>query len=84
MLPSIDKVLNSLEEDLFQADDHPSEVSLQHLDGLVERASSRSQTQGIDIDKMVTTLRSCLVRNNGRGPWVKGPMPPTPATLFPC
>jgi len=57
-LPSIDKVLNSLEEDLFQADDHPSEVNLQHLDGLVERASSESQTPGIDIDKMVTTLRS--------------------------
>jgi len=58
VLPSIDKVLNSLEEDLFQADDHPSEVNLQLLDGLVERASSGSQTPGIDIDKMVTTLRS--------------------------
>ena len=58
VLPSIEKVLNSLEEDLFQADDHHPEVDLQHLDGLVERASSGSQTQGIDIDKMVTTLRS--------------------------
>ena len=68
VLPSIDKVLNSLEEDLFQADDHPSEVSLQHLDGLVERASLGSQMKGIDIDKMVTTLRSCLAQNNGSGP----------------
>ena len=58
VLPSIDKVLNSLEEDLFQADGHHPEVDLQHLDGLVEHASSSSQTQGIDIDKMVTTLRS--------------------------
>jgi len=58
VLPSIENVLNSLEEDLFQADNHHPEVDLQHLDGLVERASSGSQTQGIDIDKMVTTLRS--------------------------
>ena len=68
MLPSTGKVLNSLEEDLFQADDHPCEVSLQHLDGLVERASLGSQMKGIDIDKMVTTLRSCLAQNNGSGP----------------
>ena len=58
MLPSIDKILNSLEEDLFQADTHHPEVDLQHLDGLVERASSGSQTQGIDIDKMVIDLRN--------------------------
>jgi len=58
VLPSIDKVLNSLEEDLFQADDHQFEVNLQHLDGLVERASSGSQPQGIDVDKVVTTLQS--------------------------
>ena len=51
-------MLNSLEEDLFQADDHHPEVDLQHLDGLVERGSSGNQTQGIDIDKIVTTLRS--------------------------
>jgi len=57
VLPSIDKVLNSLEEDLFQADDYQFEVNLQHLDGLVERASSGSQPQGIDIDKVVTTLQ---------------------------
>jgi len=82
VLPSIGKVLNSLEEDLFQADDHPCEVSLQHLDGLVERAFSRTQTQGIDTEKMVTTLRSCSVRNNGRGPWVKGPTFPNLATFF--
>ena len=43
---------------MFQADGHHPEVDLQHLDGLVERASSGSQTQGIGIDKMVTTLRS--------------------------
>jgi len=58
VLPSIDKVLNSSEEDLFQADTHHPEIDLQRLDGLVERASSGSQTQGIDIDKMVTALRS--------------------------
>jgi hypothetical protein len=58
VLPSTEKVLNSLEEDLFQADGHHPEVDLQHLDGLVERASLGSQTQGIDIDKMVTTLQS--------------------------
>jgi len=58
VLPSIDKLLNSLEEELFQADEHHPEVDLQHLDGLVERASSESRTQGIDIDKAVTVLRS--------------------------
>jgi len=58
VLPSIDKILNSLEEDLSQADTHHPEVDLQHLDGLVERASSGSQMQGIDIDRMVTALRS--------------------------
>ena len=83
VLPSTDKVLNSVEEDLFQADDHPSEVSLQHLDGLVERASSGSQMKGINIDKMATTLWSWLVRNNASGPWVKGPTTPAPTTLFP-
>jgi len=34
----------------------------------VERASLGSQMKGIDIDKMVTTLRSCLAQNNGSGP----------------
>jgi len=43
---------------LFQADEHHSEENLQHLDGLVERASSEGRTQGIDIDKVVTVLRS--------------------------
>ena len=69
VLPSIDKILNSLEEDLFQADAHHPEVDLQHLDGLVERASSGSQMQGIDINKMVTTLHSRTV-NRPTPHWV--------------
>jgi len=69
VLPSIDKILNSLEEDLFQADTHHPEVDLQHLDGLVERASSESQMQGLDISKMVTTLHSRTV-NRPTPHWV--------------
>jgi len=55
---------------MFQADGHHPEVDLQHLDGLVERASSGSQTQGIGIDKMVTTLRSRRM-NQPNTRWVR-------------
>ena len=56
VLPSIDRVLNSLEEDLFQVSKHHPDVDLQYLDSLVERSSSQSQTSGIDVAKVVTTL----------------------------
>ena len=32
-------------------------VDLQHLDEIMERANTRSLTAGIDVNKMVTTLR---------------------------
>ena len=69
VLPSIEKVLTSLEEDLFQADGHHPEVDLQHLDGLVEHASSGIQTQGIDAAKMFTTLQSETVTQHTSSVW---------------
>jgi hypothetical protein len=58
VLPNIKQILNSTEEDLFQTNIHGQAVDLQRLDNLLERADSRSCTQGIDATKMCTTLRS--------------------------
>jgi hypothetical protein len=60
MLPYIESVLNFSEEDLLQPD-AIQPVELQHLDEIVERATARSSTEGIDVNTTVITLRSKLV-----------------------
>jgi hypothetical protein len=58
VLSNVDKILNFAEEDLFQMNVHGQTVDLQYLYNLIERADSRSYTQGIDATKMLTTLRN--------------------------
>jgi hypothetical protein len=57
VLPSIEDILNFDEADMLQTNRHAQAVDLHRLDELVERADSRSNTQGIDTAKIMTTLR---------------------------
>ena len=64
ILPNVANIIHSLEETVFQANEHRS-VNLQNLDAIVERAASRGYTQGLDVSKVVTALRS---RESSRPP----------------
>jgi hypothetical protein len=72
VLPNIENILHSSEENLLQTDaQHP--VELQHLDDIVERATSRGYTQGLDVSKVVTALRSRGVHHSSsRKTWING------------
>jgi len=69
VLPNVENILKFSEENLYQAEVHAHIVDLQHLDDIVERANSRSYTQGIDVAKMNTTLRNWKV-NQDSTHWV--------------
>lgn len=70
MLPSIENILNFSEEYLLQADT-TRPVDLPHLDDIVERASSRGYTRGVDVSKVVTALRSREIYYQlPRGTWI--------------
>jgi len=56
ILPNIENVLHISEENMLQAETRQP-VDLQHLDNLVERATSRIATQGIDVSKTIMALR---------------------------
>ena len=51
----MENILNFSEEDFLQSD-AMKPVDLQHLDEIMERATTRSLTAGIEVNKMVTTL----------------------------
>ena len=57
MLPNIEDILHFSEENLLQTEVQHS-VKLQHLDDIVERATCRGYTQGLDVSKVVNALRS--------------------------
>jgi hypothetical protein len=67
-LPNVDKILN-VAEDLFQADVYGQTVDLQRLDGLIEKADSGSYTHGVDVAKILTTLRNEKVTQHSTS-WV--------------
>jgi hypothetical protein len=68
----MENILNFFEEDLLQPDAMQT-VDLQHLDEIMERATTRSLTAGIDVNKMVTTLRGkALYRQPTSWSWVIG------------
>jgi hypothetical protein len=56
VLPNIDNVLNLQEEGLFQPD-ILQPLTLQRLDGIIERATSRGYTRSVDANKITTMLR---------------------------
>ena len=56
-LPNVKNIIHFSEETLLQTAIQHS-VGLQYLDDLVERATSRSATQGLDVGKAVTALKS--------------------------
>jgi hypothetical protein len=56
VLPNIESVLNFSEEVLLQPD-VIQPVELQHFIEILERATAISFTQGIDVNKIVTSLR---------------------------
>ena len=56
VLPNMENIWNFSEEDLLQPD-AMQHVDLQDLDKIMERATTRSLTAVIDVNKMVTTLR---------------------------
>ena len=55
VLPNVENILKFSEEDLLQSD-AIQPVNLQQLDRILEQATSRSYTQGVDVNKIVTTL----------------------------
>ena len=63
-LPNVANIIHFSEETVFQADEHRL-VNLQNLDAIVEQAVSRGHTQGLDVSKVVTALRS---RESSRPP----------------
>ena len=56
ILPNIENVLHLSKENMLQAETKQP-VDLQHLDNLVERATSRIATQEIDMSKTIMALR---------------------------
>jgi hypothetical protein len=72
LLPSVENILHFYAENLLQSD-MVQPVSLRHLDGILERATSRSHAQDNDVNKVVNTLRG---EEEGRGlshcPWIVG------------
>jgi len=56
VLPSVEKILNFSEEGLLQSAAIRPE-DLQQLDRIVERATSRSHLEGVDISRMTAALR---------------------------
>ena len=56
VLPSVENILNFSEEGLLQSAAIQPE-DLQQLDGIVERATSRSHLEGVDISRMTAALR---------------------------
>ena len=57
ILPNVENTLHFSEEYLLQTEIRHS-TELQHLDDVVERPTSRSSTQGLDMSKPVTVLQS--------------------------
>jgi hypothetical protein len=72
VLPNVENILHSLEENLLQTEvQHAAE--LPHLNDIVERATSRGHTQGLDVDRVVTALRSETVYHSStREIWILG------------
>jgi hypothetical protein len=69
-LPDIDNVLNPWEERVLQPDKLPTQV-LQHLDEIVERASSRGYARNLDVDQVAAMLQSGEIYNTySSKPWV--------------
>jgi hypothetical protein len=56
VLPNIENIIHISEETLLQTDTQHS-VELSQLDGIVVRATSRGNTQGLDVSRVVTALR---------------------------
>ena len=56
VLPSVENILNFSEEGLLQSAAIQPE-DLQQLDRIVERATSRSHPEGVDISRMTAALR---------------------------
>jgi hypothetical protein len=58
VLPNFENILNFSEENLLRPD-AIQPVELQHLGGIVERATARSFTQGIAVNKIVRAQLKC-------------------------
>jgi hypothetical protein len=72
VLSNVEKILNFFEEDSLQAD-VIQPVDLRQLDGILDRASSRSYAQGVDVTKAITTLHGKGVyRYSTRSAWIIG------------
>jgi len=72
MLTNIENTLHFSEEQLLQTEVRHS-VELQHLDDLVERATSRSYTQGLGVSKTVAVLQNREVdRSPSPRVWILG------------
>jgi hypothetical protein len=56
VLPNIENVLNLQEKGLLQTV-VLQPLTLQRLDGIIERATSRGYTRSLDVNKITTTLR---------------------------
>jgi hypothetical protein len=69
-LPDIDNVLNPWEERVLQPDKMQTEV-LQHLEEIIERASSRGYARNLDVDKLAAMLRDGEIHNSPSSkPWI--------------
>jgi hypothetical protein len=72
VLPSIENILSFSEENLLHFDT-VQPVKMQSLDEVLERAASRSRTWGVDVNKIVTTLRDEEVhRQTTHWSWILG------------
>jgi hypothetical protein len=72
LLPNIEKLLQFSEESLLQANP-PQPMDLNSLDAIVERATSNSYAQGIDVTKLANTLREISTyQQPTRWSWVIG------------
>jgi hypothetical protein len=58
VLPSIENILNFPEGENLLQSTASRQMDLRQLDGIVERATSRSQTRGVDVTRFTAALRA--------------------------
>ena len=63
ILPNIENILHFSEEQLLQIEVQHS-MELQHLDDLMEQATSRSYTKGLNVRKTVAILQHREVKQS--------------------
>jgi hypothetical protein len=72
VLPNVDDILNTVEQDMLQPY-YPEMVDLHTVEGVLERATSRSAASGFDVSRITSTLhRERTQQRTSHQAWIIG------------